>query len=672
MSDRESGRSTVCPLCAVGCRLAPGEGGRARGRPGPANPEGRLCRKGVTAFEGIEGRLTEPRVRESDGEDGALVPAEWSRAYERVVAGIEAAVEAGGPDAVAFLGAPQSTNEENYLLEKLARMLGTNNVDNRARHCHVSATRALAERLGWPATTNGLDDLREADAILVVGANPAARQPVAFNSFVRPAVTDGATLVHVDPVGNRTTRLADVHLAPRPETDALVLDLLCARVLDDGNADEGFVEGRTNGFEEFAAAIGDVDREAGVAAADVDADTLERVGALVGEAGRVAAIVGTGIEDNGDSRDTDEDAGGEDGRDHGAADSLLNLLLLTGNVGRRGTGLFVFRGPPNEQGAIDAGCVPDRLPGHQPVTDPEARARVAAEWGVEPPANPGTPATEMLAEFGESIRAAVVVGENPAVSKRDGDWVGRRLDALDHLAVVELGETETTAHADVVLPAAAGVEKAGTVTNLDRRIQRLRPVVDPPAGVRTDSRILCDLAERLSIVGATFDYDRPAEVFAELARVAPTHEGVAYGELDGGWRWPADEVVLYRDRFETPDGRAPFVSPASDTPNAVAEPDPGPDLCPGNGFRLVVGGRAGDAGNAESTDRDRRLRIHPGDAARAGVESGERVAVSDDERTVDATVEVDGSVRRGTVFLHATVADPFVRAGTTVVRVETQ
>lgn len=660
MDERGPTDATVCPLCAVGCHLAPGDGDRAEGRAGPANPEGRLCQKGVTAFEGIDGRLTEPRVREG----GALVSTGWSRAYERVVEGIEAAVAAAGPDAVAFLGAPNSTNEENYLLGKLARTLGTNNVDNRARHCHVSTARALAERFGWPATTGSLEGLSDADVILVVGANPAARQPVAFNSFVRPAVTDGTTLIHVDPVGNRTTRLADVHLAPRPGTDALVLDLLCERVLDDGAADEAFVEARTNGFEDFASELGDLDDAAGVDAAGLDADALGRVGRLVGEADRVAAIVGTGIEANGESADDGDD---DDGRDHGAADSLLNLLLLTGNVGRRGSGLSVFRGPPNEQGAIDAGCVPDRLPGHQPVTDPDARARVAAEWGVEPPARPGTPATDLLTEFGESVRAAVVVGENPAVSKRDPDWVRRRLGALDHLTVVELAEHETTAYADVVLPAAAGVEKVGTVTNLDRQIQRLRPVVDPPEGARTDFRILCDLAARLSGVEANFEYAGPAEVFAELTRVAPTHAGVEYADLAAGsYRWPADEAVLYRDRFETPDGRAPFVSPPTRSPGGAVEPDSDADAR--GGLDLVVGGRAGEADGDGPTDR--RLRVHPTDAERIGVEPGDSVAVSGGDCSVETTATLDGSVRQGTAFLHAAVADPLVRAGASTVRVE--
>jgi predicted molibdopterin-dependent oxidoreductase YjgC len=301
------------------------------------------------------------------------------------------------------------------------------------------------------------------------------------------------------------------------------------------------------------------------------------------------------------------------------------------------------------------------------VTDPAARARVAAEWGVEPPGEPGTPATQLLAEFGECIRAAVVVGENPAVSKRDPGWVRRQLDALDHLTVVELAANETTEHADVVLPAAAGVEKAGTVTNLDRQIQRLQPVVDPPEGVRTDFRILCDLAARLSGVEASFDYDGPAAVFAELTRVAPTHADVEYADLaTGSERWPADETVLYRDGFETPDGRAPFVSPPGSSPGEGVETDS--DAGARGGLDLIVGGRAGETEGGGPADR--RLRMHPTDAKRIGVDPGDSVAVSGGDRSVETTVTLDESVRQGTAFLHAVVADPLVRAGASTVRVE--
>ena len=648
--------ATVCPRCAVGCHLAQGpDPSRAEGRTGPANPNGRLCPNGIRAFERTDDRLTQPQVRR----DGDLVGVDWETAYERAVEGLAAVRAESGPDALAFLGAPHCTNEENYLLGKLARLLGTNNVDNRARLCHEESARVLAERAGWPATTNSLADIDEADTILVVGANPARRQPVAFNSFVRPAVNGGTTLVHVDPVGNETTALA-----PRPGTDALVCDLLSAGMLDADAVDDTFVAERTTGVETFRAGLREIDRERAASVAGVDTDRLgQAVDAVIG--GRTAAVVGTGIE-------------GARG-DASAPDALLNLLLLTGNVGRRGTGLHLFRGLVNEQGATDAGCVPDRLPGHQPVTDAEARDRVAAEWGVEPPAEAGGDAHDLLANFGDEVRGALVVGEDPAVSKRDPGWIDDRLDGLDTLVVVDVARSETTPYADVVLPAAAGLEKSGTVTNLDRQVQRFRPVVSPPEGARADFRILRELGERLlgeadlderplggdgepgsdgSRPSGEFADATPESVFAELRRVTSLFDDISFeGIDDGGYRWPGGEAVLYRESFDTADGRAPFapVQPVADG---------GAD----GRLELVVGGRASDF-EGDAT-REQSLALNPDDAAERGVAAGEVVVVSDGDASVRAPARPEESVRRGTVSLHAAVADPLVRAGAERVAVE--
>jgi formate dehydrogenase major subunit len=594
-----------------------------------------LCRKGIHAFDHLGGtdRLIEPHVRE--GND--LVGASWETAFERAIDEIETVLAESGADALAFFGAPHCTTEENYLLGKLARSLGTNNVDNRARHCHESTARVLEERLGWPATTNSLDDIEAADVLLVVGANPAKRQPVAFNSHVRPAVDDGTTLVHVDPVGNDTTRLADLHLAPVPGTDALVLTRLCADVLEGNGADRTFLADRTTGFDSFAATLEAFDGHEAVARSDVDTDALERVSTLITEADRVAAIVGTGAEDEEDE----------------TANALLNLLLVTGNVGRPGTGLYVFRGPPNEQGAIDAGCVPDRLPGHQPVDDPAPRRRIADEWGIDPPGEPGTTVTEALGSFGDEIRAAVAVGENPAISKRDPAWVTDRLDALDVLIVLEARESSTTRHADVVFPAAAGIEKAGTMTNLDRQIQRLRPIDDPPGRARPDSTILCELGQRLQAIDTCFEYGGPAAVFDELARIAPTYAGLDYDNLDPGGRWPADTAVLYRETFETADGRARLVSPTSVTASAERA-----------GLTLVAGGRASDVPELEREAGAPRARLHPADARERDIQPEERITLGQGRVTVTAIADLDESVRRGSVFLHASHADPFLRTET--------
>jgi len=634
--DRGSGAAgTVCPYCAVGCRLDR-DGDRVVGRVGPANPEGRLCEKGLRAFDPVaaDDRLTTPLVRD----EGELQPASWDHALERAAAGIQGVREAHGPDALAFLGAPRCTIEENYLLGKLARVLGTNNVDNRARGCHAATSEALAARLGWPATTNTLAGLRSADVILVVGANPAVRQPIAFDSAVRQALKAGGTLVHVDPHENETTRPAKHHLAPLPGTDALVVNALCALAVDADGVDADFVRDRTAGAAEVRPWLDDLDPDAAARATDVDRDALDAVAAAVTGADRVAVLTGTGA----DRRST--------------ADALLNLLLLTGNLGRPGTGLYVLRGLANEQGAVDAGCAPDRLPGHRPVADADARAALAETWGVEPPATPGRPESALLSAAGEDVHAALVVGENPAVSKRDADRLADSLDALSTLVVAECGHSETTRHADVVLPAATGVEKAGTVTNLDRQIQRLCPRATPPGDARPDVDILRSLGRRLA--GDGFAPDSLAGVFAEFARIAPPYAGIDYEALlDRPRRWPTgdeagdcDRGVLYRESFATADGRAPLV--VVDLPT---EPER-----PGGGLVLVVGDRAGQFAG-DTGDVDERITVHPEDAAARGLDDGMRVRVSTDAASVETTTDVSRSIRPGSVYLHASVADPLVR-----------
>ena len=661
--------SSVCPRCGVGCRLAPGDNARARGVVGPANPDASLCQSGIAAYDSDRERLTQPIVRRGDDQRSVS----WETAYDHAVDRLLAVRASHGPDALAFLGAPHCTNEENYLLQKLARLLGTNNVDNRARACHVSMTRALADRVGWAATTNPLSELLDSDVILVAGANPAERQPVAFNSFVRPAVNAGATLIHIDPVGNRTTRLASHHLAPRPGTDALVFDLLSATIIDKpGGVDTEFVEERTRGYEAFADSVGIFDWERAVAIADVDTAALETVADHVADADRVAALVGTGIE-------------GDDGD---AANALLNLLLATGNLGRPGTGVYVLRGLVNEQGATDAGCVPDWLPGQQPVTDPAARARVADEWGIEPPAKPGKTASELLESFGREVRGAVVVGENPAVSKRDPDWLDSRLGSLDTLIVCDLVASRTTRHAEVVFPVAAGTEKTGTVTNIDRHVQRSEPTVEPPSGTQSDRRVLCELGERCFPDEFFFAYDDAAEVFAELTRVAPTHAGISFDDLDGaGRQWPFSEQRLYADAFGTDDGRAVFTTVTTQVDRGSHSVDNGShdvdsdshginhgsdshdvDREDNEGLTLVVGGRASEI-ESDPSASDTRLRIHPDDAAAYGVSDADTVRVSNGEADRETEIEVTDRIRPGTVYLPASVADVFLRGESSTVTV---
>lgn len=653
-SRRYESVTSICPFCSVGCSLAyDRDADRATGCAGAANPQGRLCPKGIAAFDALDddGRLTTPLVRQDD----ELGPTSWTEAYDRIVSAFGRIRTRHGADALAFLGSPRCTNEENYLFQKIARLLGTNNVDNRARICHASTAAAMTDRLGSDAMTNSLEDVAEADAFLVVGANPADRQPIAFNSYVRPAVNAGATLIHSDPHANATTRAADYHLAPRPGYDPIVLSAMAAVIIDEGLADDRFIADRTTDFEAFERHLDDLDVDAAADAAGIDVDGLRSAARAFGEADRAAAIAGTGIEEDGHA-----------GTD--TADALLNLLLLTGSVGRRGTGMNLFRGLNNEQGAIDAGCQPFTLPGHVPVTDAEGRARIASVWGAEPPDASGRSELELVDAFGDDVRGAWVFGENPAVTKLDRERVARGLDRLECLVVQDVFPTETVARADVVLPASAWAEKGGTVTNLDRQVQRMRPATDPPGEARRDLAILCDLGRRLT--DSPFGYDDSAAVFEELTRVAPPYAGMSYAGIEsGGQRWPFPEGaeegvrVLHRDRFLTGERRAPFrLVPYADAMETVD--DSALVLVTGSTITEFGGEPVGGATRTEDT-----VQLHPADANERNIEDGDAVVVETDRGTARAIVELTADVRPGTVFMRTGSADPIVSGTHTPVRI---
>lgn len=547
MADEYEQRTSICPSCSVGCSVRyDGKTGRASAPNdgnGKVNHEGQLCSAGVQAFDDADDdRLTQPMIRR----EGELVPVSWEEAYDRIERGI---TRIRDPDALAFLGSPRATNEENYLFQKLARGLGTNNIDNRARLCHNSVEAAMTERLGSSAMTNSLDDLQRSDVFLIIGANPATQQPIAFDSYIQPAINNGATLIHIDPAENRTTRFADLSLSPSPDTDAYVVTLLNKYVLDAGYIDNQFIRERTKGFDMFTASMNDVDPTTYAATAGVDPVDVREIAHAFGEAERAAIITATGLGEC--------DYGGTE-----TSDALIDLLLLTGNIGKPGTGMNLFRGLNNEQGANDMGARPHTLPGYRDVTDPEVRASVAEIWGREPPATPGRSELDLVCEFGTAVRSAYVFGENPAMTKIDSQRIARNFEDLEFLAVQDLVTTETVEYADVVLPASSWAEKDGTVTNLDRQVQRMHQLTTPPGEAKQDRYILSELGARLTDMD--FAYDGPEAVFEEMCHINPLYDGMSYEGIErGGQRWPFETNegtrILHEERFMTGKKRARFV-----------------------------------------------------------------------------------------------------------------
>jgi formate dehydrogenase alpha subunit len=645
-------RESICPYCGVGCGITYNpDSGKATGWKGPVNTRGEICPKGAAAWEIVdhEDRLTTPLLR--DGE--TFVPVSWETALEEVTEAFSEIIETDGPDALGFFASSNCTNEENYVLQKLARALGTNNVDNCARLCHSSTVAAMGERFGAGAMTNTLDDLREADTYLVAGANPAEQHPIIFRSYLLPAVRDGTELIHVDPRENDTTKAATHHLPVKPGFDIPLLNALAKVILEEGLMDESFLETRVEGLDAFTDFLEGVAVDDNARLAGVDPDDLRAAARAYAEADRAAIFTGMGMSQHHCGTDN--------------VHALLNLALLTGNVGERGTGVNPLRGQNNVQGAGDVGALPNVLPGYRPVTDSEAREDAADVWGFEPPATPGLTEVEMTHAFGEDLRGALVFGENPAVTEPNADRVRERFEKLDCLVVLDLFETETAEYADVILPGSAWAEKAGTVTNTDRQVMRMRPNTEPPGDARLDLAVLCALGERLADDGVRFEYDGPEAVFEELTEVLPQYAGMSYAGIGtGSQRWPfpagAEEgvCVLHSDRFESGRRTADL--------RAVEHVDPVDEVA--DDELVLTTGRVLQQFNSGALTRRSEtlvrmrgedvLQIHPEDAERRDIADGDSVRVESDRGSVTIEADLTPAIRRGTVFATFHYADPLI------------
>jgi formate dehydrogenase major subunit len=642
---------TTCPYCAVGCEMHVGarEGRIVAVTPAadaPAN-RGHLCVKGRYGhgFVAAPDRVTHPLVREG----GAWREVPWDEALATAAEQLRSARDAGGPAAVGVLGSARVTNEENYLTQKLARaVLGTNNVDCCARVCHAPSAAALGTMLGTGAATSSFADIEAAGTILVCGTNTTENHPV-VGARIKQTALRGAHLVVIDPRAIELAGYADVHLQLRPGTNAAVLNAMAAVIVADGLVDREFLRERVDGFADFARFIDDYAPEVVAGACGVPADDIRTAARLYATAGPALSFHGLGV--------TEHHQGTE------GVMCLVNLALLTGNLGRPGAGVNPLRGQNNVQGAAHMGCEPAHLPGYAPLA--QARRHVAAVWGADVPVAPGLDAMEMIDAAGRGeLRALHVVGWDILMTQPNTTATRRALERLDGLVVQDLFLNETARElATVFLPAAASFEKDGTFMSSERRIQRVRRAVDPPAGTRSDGEILCGLAAALGR-GDLFRYERAEDVWNEIRQVWGPGAGIGYARLDapGGLQWPCPDddhpgtAILHSDTFgalgpkatlRTVDYRPPPEQPSDDTP-----------------FVLVTGRTLSqfNAGTMTGRSATRHLRatdhleISPGDAARLGVAAGRPVRVRSRHGEATLPAEVTGRVPAGTVF--ATFHDP--------------
>ena len=571
---------SVCPYCGVGCQLTfsvkDDKIVSVSGRQGPANA-GRLCVKGRYGFDYIANpeRLTSPLIRREDVQKSASMPfdpanplthfreASWEEALDMAAGRLARVRDEHGPSAMAGFGSAKGTNEEAYLVQKLVRTgFGTNNVDHCTRLCHASSVAALLENIGSGAVTASFAECRNAEAIIVIGANPTVNHPVAA-TFIKNAAQRGARLYILDPRGQHLDRYATESLRFSPGSDVAMLNAMINVIITEELYDADYVAKQTEGFEDLKARTAHTTPEAMAPICGVDADTLRRVARGYATAGSAMIFWGMGI-----SQHT-----------HGTDNSrcLISLALLTGNVGRAGTGLHPLRGQNNVQGASDAGLIPMFFPDYKPVTDAETRAKYEDFWGTTLDPERGLTVVEITdAAYDGDIKAMYIMGENPAMSDPDQEHARTALANLDILVVQDIFMTETAAFADVILPASAFPEKDGTVTNTDRRVQMGRAAVPMPGQAQQDWWIIQELANRM---GLSWTYSHPRDVFAEMRMVMPSLTGISWQRLDdeGAVTYPcADEnsagrEVIFGDGFPTESGRGRM------TPAEVLPPDETPD-----------------------------------------------------------------------------------------------
>jgi formate dehydrogenase alpha subunit len=637
--------STICPYCAAGCGLYIAvEKGRATGieymREHPAN-EGSLCPKGNAALEIVynEDRLLYPVKR--DGYEWTRIS--WDEALRLVSKGLGRALENYGPDSVGFLASSKCTNEENYLIQKLGRSLGSRNVDNCARLCHAPSIVGLNRTLGAAGMTNPIPDLANSKCIFVIGSNLAENHAV-LSRWIHRAKDSGAKVIVADPRLTRTAWLADLFLQLKPGTDVALLNAMMKVIIDEGLIDKEFISKLTKGFEDLVEAVNDYTPRKAAEITGVPAEDIIKAARMYARSPASTILYSMGITQHTSGTDN--------------VQSVANLSLICGQMGREGTGVLPLRGHNNVQGACDMGALAEFYPGYRKSDDQETVKLFSQAWdNPSLPVGRGLTATEMIdAACSGQLKAMYIVGEDPANSEPWSSHTKDCLENLDFLVVQDIFMTATAQLADVVLPAASWAEKEGTFTSTERRVQWSNRALEPPGEAKSDLEIVCLVANSL---GLKFDYPNAASVLAEINNLIPTYKGITHDRLGiGGLIWPCPSKdhpgtpILHSAGFKLQDGRA-LIAPVQYKP---ASEDAGIEypfiLTTG---RIVMHFNAGSMTRRSPSLMERApnlfMEINPLDAGPLEIKEGDSVEVCTKRGKTIALARVTDCAKPGVVFM---------------------
>jgi formate dehydrogenase major subunit len=607
---------TVCTYCGVGCSFDVWTKDRhiLKIEPfdGPANGVS-TCVKGKFAWDHINSRdrLTKPLIREGD----SFREATWDEALDLVARRFSEIKAKNGPDSIGVIASSKCTNEESFLMQKFARaVIGTNNIDNCSRYCQSPATTGLFRTVGYGGDSGSISDIAQADLIVIIGSNTAESHPVLATRVKRAQKLRGQKVIVSDLREHEMARRADVFLHSQPGTDLIWLCAVTRYLIENGLAKTDFINKWVNGIDEYRKSLEPFTMEFASERCGISVESLKKVAHMIAEAGRVCILWAMGVTQQSQGSDT--------------STAISNLLLVSGNYMRPGTGAYPLRGHNNVQGASDNGSMPNNLPGYQSVDDPEIRARFEAAWNVTLPSSKGLDNHQMVDAIQEGkIKALYLGGEEMSIVDSNANYVADAFSKLEFFVVQEIFFGVTCQYADVILPAAPSLEKEGTFTSTERRIQRLYEVFEPLEGCRPDWRIVRDVANRM---GAAWNYKHPSEVMAEIASLTPMFAGVTYERLEGykSLQWPvaedgSDQPLLYTKEFFFPDGKARLFPVGWNEP--LEQPDHDFDLHVNNG-RLLEHFHEGNLtyrteGIREKTP-DTFVEVSPELAQQRGVDTG--------------------------------------------------
>jgi len=648
---------TTCPYCGVGCGIVAGVGEdgiiqEMLDDPDNLSSLGMLCVKGRFGYTFVhhEDRITSPLIRRN----GVLVEATWEEALDHVA---EKLTEYRG-DSFGTLCSAKATNEDGYVQQKFARVvMKSNHIDHCTRLCHSPSVEAMLESLGSGATSNSYIDYEEAGCLVIIGSDANSNHPVAASRMRRAVIEHGAKLIVINPRRIDMCDFADLWLRPRPGTDVALLNGIANVILSEGLEDISFIKDRTEGFDDWKKIVEKYDPEhvetvTGVSKTDII--VAARMYASPPFSGS-CLIWGMGI--------TQHTMGTAN------AHGLLNLSFVSGQLGKPGSGISPLRGQNNVQGCGDAGCIPNAFPGYQPISEDTVEKFSAAWGGVNLPAESGLVVTDMVPAIDEGrIKAMYVTGENPLLSEPDLAHAEKSFRSLEFLVVQDIFLHETAQIADVVLPACSFAEKDGSFTNSERRVQRVRKVLEPVGNSKADWAIFCELAEKISSItgedfGSEFSYDHPSEIWDEFASLTPLVAGINYQKLENGgiqWPCPTDDHpgtrYLYEKDFPRGD-RAKFV--------AFEQGKPADEL-PTKRFPLILNtGRILYHWHGGTITRRAhgllarasvlQVAINPDDCDTYGLTSGDKVRIKSRRGQMEAEVLVSEKMNSGEIFV------PFVK-----------